>query len=91
MTRFLFIYKQTPHQFSKAYKAYTNDTNILTSLYGPFGFDAAWLVATALNSSIHKLPDPRFLNIKDLKEDNTTAIVKDSLLKTKFLGVTVST
>lgn len=69
---------------------YANETNVKTSLYGPFGFDAAWLVAIALNSSIDKLPDPRLLNIKDLREDNASEVFKDSLLSTRFLGVTVS-
>ena len=91
LTNILHIYQQTPQQFSEAYKARANDTNVQTSLYGPFGFDTAWLVAIALNSSIHKLSDPWVLNIKDLIEDNATAVVKDSLLSTKFLGVTVST
>ena len=69
---------------------YANETNVKTSLYGPFGFDAAWLVAIALNSSIDKLSDPRLLNIKDLREDNASEVIKGSLLSARFLGVTVS-
>ena len=60
------------------------------SLYGPFGFDAAWLVSIALNSSLNKLSNPRSLNIVGVREDNASEIIKDSLLKAKFPGVTVS-
>ncbi|KAJ7363713.1 hypothetical protein OS493_009876 [Desmophyllum pertusum] len=79
----------TPQQFSKRYDVYANDTNVQTSLYGPFGFDAAWLIAIALNSSIDKLPNPQLsVNIQDLRVDNASEIIKDSLLKTRFPGVT---
>ncbi|KAL9969262.1 hypothetical protein ACROYT_G021458 [Oculina patagonica] len=63
----------TPQQFSKAYEAYANDTNVKTSLYGPFGL---------------MLLDPNLLNIKDFREDNASEVIKDSLLNTRFLGVT---
>ena len=60
------------------------------SLYGPFGFDAAWLIAIALNSSINKLSNTRSLNIMDLRENNAAESIKDSLLNARFSGVTVS-
>lgn len=82
--------QQTPKQFSKAYEVYANITEVQTSLYGPFGFDAAWLIAIALNSSLNKLSNTRSLNIMDLREDNATETIKDSLLNARFPGVTVS-
>lgn len=85
-----FPYQQTPQQFSKAYEVYANKTGVQTSLYGPFGFDAAWLVAIALNSSIKKLSNPGLLNVMDVREDNATETIKDSLLKARFPGLTVS-
>jgi len=77
----------TPQQFSKAYEVYANITDVRKSLYGPFGFDAAWLVAIALNSSIN-MSNPRSLNIMDVREDNATETIKDSLLNARFPGVT---
>jgi len=78
----------SPQQFSKAYEVYANITGVQKSLYGPFGFDAAWLVSIALNSSLNKLPNPQSLNILGVREDNASEIIKDSLLKAKFPGVT---
>ena len=78
---------QTPQQFSKEYEAYANNTNVKTSLYGPFGFDAAWMVAIALNSSKGKSSSLQRLHIS---QDNTSEEIKKSLLRTRFRGVTVS-
>ena len=69
---------------------YANDSNVETSLYGPFGFDAAWLVALALKSSLFKLSDPQLFNFQDLTMNNASEIFKESLLNTRFTGVTVS-
>ena len=82
--------QQTPQQFSKAYEVYANITEVQKSLFGPFGFDAAWLIAIALNSSINKLSNTRSLNIMDLRADNAAETIKDSLLNARFPGVTVS-
>lgn len=78
----------TPQQFSKAYEEFANNTSVKTSLYGPFGFDAAWLVALALKTSIEKLSESQLLNIQDFAENNASEIVKESLLTTRFTGVT---
>lgn len=86
----LFPCQQTPQQFSKAYEVYANITGVQKSLYGPFGFDAAWLIGIALNSSFNKLSNTRSLNIMDVREDNATETIKNSLLNARFPGVTVS-
>ena len=86
----LFPCQQTPQQFSKAYEVYANITGVQESLYGPFGFDAAWLIAIALNSSISKLSNTRSFNIMGAREDNATEAIRDSLLNARFPGVTVS-
>ena len=72
------------------YEEFANNTSVKTSLYGPFGFDAAWLVALALKTSIEKLSESQLLNIQDFAENNASEIVKESLLTTRFTGVTVS-
>jgi len=75
----------TPQQFSREYEAYANNSNVKPSLYGPFGFDAAWMAAIALNNSNGKSPN---LHLLDINKDNTTEGIKKSLLKTRFSGVT---
>ena len=81
-------FKQTPQQFSKEYKAYVAKINVRTSVYGPFGFDAAWMAAIALNSSTEGKSTTR-RDLLDIHEEVATEEIKENLLRARFLGVTV--
>ena len=85
----IIIIQQTPRQFSDNYAAFSKRKNTPVSHYGPFGFDAAWLVALAINMSSSESSNGQLL---DIKTDNSPSdMIKNSLLKTNFKGVTVST
>lgn len=81
-------FKQTPQQFSKEYKSYVAKINVKTSVYGAFGFDAAWMAAIALNSSTEGKSATR-RDLLDIHEGAATEEIKENLLRTRFVGVTV--
>mgnify|MGYP002260092044 FL=1 len=81
-------FKQTPQQFSKEYKSYVAKINVRTSVYGPFGFDAAWMAAIALNSSTEGKSTNR-RDLLDIHQEVATEEIKENLLRARFLGVTV--
>ena len=58
--------------------------------YKGFAYDAAWLVALALNRSAQKLGPKDFLDTLPFGDKNVSDLIKESLLSTEFLGVTVS-
>jgi len=62
-----------------------NDTD-----YKGFAYDAAWLVALALNRCAQELGPNFHLDTKPFGDRNFSDLMKQSLLSTEFLGVTVS-
>ena len=62
-----------------------NDTD-----YKGFAYDAAWLVALALNSTARGLGPNVNLDTVPFGAKNFTDLLKENLLATEFLGVTVS-
>ena len=87
LSLFFFI-EQTPRQFSDNYEAFSKRKNTPVSHYGPFGFDAAWLVALAMNRSNGESSNVQLLDINT--DYSSSDMIKNSLLKTNFKGVTVS-
>lgn len=83
-------YMQTPDEFDlkfirRARHAYINDSD-----YKGFSYDAAWLVALALDRIAKKLGPNIFLDNLPFGNKTFSDIMKDSLQSTEFLGVTVS-
>ncbi|KAM7452158.1 hypothetical protein ABFA07_000351 [Porites harrisoni] len=76
----------TPRQFLDNYEAFSKRKNTSVSHYGPFGFDAAWLVALAINMSNGESSNVQLLDIKT--DYSSSDMIKNSLLKTNFKGVT---
>ena len=64
--------------------------SIICSLSTENGIFEECNLAIALNSSFNKLSNTRSLNIMDVREDNATETIKNSLLNARFPGVTVS-
>ena len=62
-----------------------NDTE-----YKGFAYDAAWLVALALNTTAQNLGTNVRLDALPFSDTNFSETMKEDLLQTEFLGVTVS-
>lgn len=61
-----------------------NDTD-----YKGFAYDAAWLVALALNRTARDLGPNNYLDTLPFGDKNFSDFMKDNLLTTEFQGMTV--
>lgn len=84
------LFNQTPNGFRSKFVHQANQARVNDSDYKGFAYDAAWLVALALNRSTQKLGTNVFLDTIPFGDKNVSDLIKESLLSTEFLGVTVS-
>ena len=58
--------------------------------YKGFAYDAAWLVAIALNKTAQDLGPNNYLDTLPFGNENFSDLMKENLLRTEFQGMTVS-
>ncbi|XP_020910363.1 gamma-aminobutyric acid type B receptor subunit 1-like [Exaiptasia diaphana] len=83
------ISRLTPDEFLTQYKQYSQERNAKTSPYGPFAFDAAWMIALALNKTFANKNRFSFFMDHTYYKDKTTALtIKNNVIQTQFMGAT---
>ena len=58
--------------------------------YKGFAYDAAWLVALALNKTAQDLGPSNYLDTLPFGKKHFSDLMKENLLRTEFQGMTVS-
>ena len=83
-----YTFLQSPQAFTALYNDYTASKGAQVSEYGAFSYDAAWLVAMAINSSLSELPVGT--RLESFRHTNVSRTIRESLLKARFTGLSVS-
>ncbi|XP_032234854.1 gamma-aminobutyric acid type B receptor subunit 2 isoform X1 [Nematostella vectensis] len=78
----------TTEEFQKMYTLHSQYHGLRTSLYGALAFDAAWLMALALNSSAQELGPNSSLENFHYMSESMSDVIKRNLLKIEFVGAT---
>lgn len=90
LTNFSFLCHQTPKQFHSKFLQLAQAKNLNDSDYKGFAYDAAWLVALALNKTDQNLGPNVSLDSLPFGDKNFSDFMKGNLLSTEFQGMTVS-
>jgi len=78
----------TSNEFNSKFVQRATSANVNDTDYKGFAYDAAWLVALALNRCAQELGPNFHLDTKPFGDRNFSDLMKQSLLSTEFLGVT---
>ncbi|XP_068754986.1 gamma-aminobutyric acid type B receptor subunit 2-like [Montipora capricornis] len=78
----------TPYEYQSRYIQRAQQANVNATAYNGFAYDAAWLIALALNRTAQKMGPHVFLNTLPFGNKTFSDLVKESLLETQFIGVT---
>ncbi|KAL9969178.1 hypothetical protein ACROYT_G021363 [Oculina patagonica] len=78
----------TPKEFHYKFDQRARRKNINDTDYKGFAYDAAWLVALALNKTAKNLGPNNYLDTLPFGDKNFSDLMKDNLLITEFQGLT---
>ena len=89
MITYIWFHQQTPIELESKFARRAQFLQVNDTDYKGFAYDAAWLVALALNRTAQQLGPNASLDSEPFGSKNFSELFKGNLLATEFLGVTV--